>query len=1136
MRDPLTPYRGANALNYLCILARDFLHQNHLRDIPALLAGFESVAFCLLPDVVKAIHNLRLAGIAPVTQRELRVMVENYRLYHERLQSIQRAAGQKVVSSEAPDDQTSYRFTFTDDLEFIAAWTSITPTDIEEARKALTNELLLRVAKPPALQDPLSPADIRSQFGGYEGLVQPLGFQPAAPPQYDFSRAGSAPGHVPWSELIEEANRFDNIDIEAGRQLSGERNWFHRLHDSHGKPTAVLMQASSKGLIDARGIDLSGIKHLIGLPGAGKTTILYLLASWLDSNNYRACFLFPSIEVSTAFIEKLALYGVHAGLLYGQGESARSKHVMNFAASLATENQGFAATRTVAPFFSTNCALAAFSSDEEEEFPHNSPPCDKLTQRASEDKKAMPRRCALSSVCGRQHAERELIGRKLWIGHVLSMDRPVSRLYSDARVRHFEYIARNFDVLIVDECDGAQSALDGRGTPLMKLSGDSESVWGTLLAELHAKAASGRNAFVAGLTVPSLMEMTARFGLATERLIARITHFDEKFRRANANQLLTSLSILADMFVYQGEDEIDEKLHRDAKSAVERIWDYASKTVAFRHSFERASDLGNGAGAEEDEDQSPLSGFDREVPLLAQLAQVTEEEIRAFHKRLLESLEKWERDASESAMQAIARVLFEPPSSCLRPHLGNQEFLQHTALLTTVTLLVLQHFGLAPHLRLMNAEGLVSDGVFDSRPSKDQLAILPESLVGRLSGVRYTVSDEGNVDISQVGFAGTPRLLPQRMTMLSAEAGGSLAVLLTSATSLLEQSPSFHVNIGPHYVLRRPNAGQGWQKSTYRCLPLPDPNEPGRFLKFSGARLADRELILRTMVDQLLRDGALSHVETVLRQNDVVDGIGRKAGFVVNSYDQCGLLYEHIQSNYANWRGRVRYLVRANPMSGGMEGGHGITASEVEQLGADRDWDILIFPMNAIGRGVNIVYQFGQRTNKAMIGSLFFLTRPHPRSDSLQLIQGLVGRETESFDRERFSTLAEAFQALRDARKKTTSTIEYLLRLTLSVQRLGEYAKPFVADLMIIILQTIGRTMRGDCPAFVYFVDAAWAPRSAVGLPDSAKTSMLIMMQEILSECLSHPDDAIRECYQNLYESFHEPLGRIGNLIINANE
>ena len=389
-------------------------------------------------------------------------------------------------------------------------------------------------------------------------------------------------------------------------------------------------------------------------------------------------------------------------------------------------------------------------------------------------------------------------------------------------------------------------------------------------------------------------------------------------------------------------------------------------------------------------------------------------------------------------------------------------------------------------------------------------------------------SDEGNINISHIGIQGTPRRLFQRMFELGRENGEGAAFLMTSATSLLELSPRFHINEGPHYVLRRPNAGHGWKDSRYEFAPLMDPHQPTRVLRFSGARLSQRERILKAMADRLLEGGVLSRAATALRENDVVDGVGRKLGFVVNSYEQSETLYAHIQSSHPEWRGKVRYLRRSGP-----EGhhAHAVTAADVESLGYDNAWDILIFPMNAIGRGVNIVYRSGTRVDKAMIGSLFFLTRPHPRQDDLGLIQGLIGRRSEMFDRAQFTTPEDALQALKIARKEAVDEAKAMLRMPLVASRLGKYAEAFVSDQMIIILQTIGRAMRGDCPAFVYFVDAAWAPCSAAGTPDTEKTSMLVMMQEILDQCLRHSDPIKRECYENLYTSFAIPLANVANLI-----
>jgi hypothetical protein len=351
---------------------------------------------------------------------------------------------------------------------------------------------------------------------------------------------------------------------------------------------------------------------------------------------------------------------------------------------------------------------------------------------------------------------------------------------------------------------------------------------------------------------------------------------------------------------------------------------------------------------------------------------------------------------------------------------------------------------------------------------------------------------------------------------------------MTSATSMLAPSPSYHIHEGPHYVLRRPNAGEGWSRSRYEFLPLKHPQDSRKTLFFSGSKLSQREAILQHMVDQLLADGGLGIVESAIAQNDGVGGVRRRAAFVVNSYEQCRLVYEYIRSHHPAWRSRVRVLVRGGVLTDtGVVPEHAITASEVERLGDDDDWDLFVFPMSAIGRGVNIVFRHGPRAGRAMLGSVFFLTRPHPKTDSLSFLQGIVARDSEAFDRQRFANLGQAMQAMRKGRSELAFKVRQLLRMQQSARSLGPYAEEFVADQMIMILQTIGRAMRGDCPAFIYFVDAAWAPLTAIGQADTPRTSMLLMMREILRKCLTHEQPAIRACYDNLYRTFYGPLSQV---------
>lgn len=1111
MRDSLTPYKGAESLNYLCAVMTELLGEYSLARAPALLSGFTSVTSTLPRPAAIAIANLRIAGHAPSTIRALKLSISRYH-DHFRQQDRRRTNGRTADPARSP------RYVIADDLSIRKTWTDFRPADIDEALSSLATPLPVMISDRLPPHDPTKQAEASVETKNYSGVVQPLCFSPPDSEEYDLGREQRAIGTITWDEIRLMADDFDRTDVINGRQVEGRRSWHHRLYDSNGAPRAELVEASANGLEISNGIDLSGLKHLIGLPGAGKTTLLYLIAAILARRGHRACFLYPSIEVASAFVETLSMYGIRTALLFGQGDRARSRHVLNFAASFSNQNNGFGVTRAVAPLFATNCSLAGFTSDEETSFPHSQPPCLTITQKPSDGRRSSKHRCALTGVCGRQQSERELIDSPIWVGHILSIDRNLSPLFSSAKLRHFEYIARTFDLLVIDECDGAQSDLDRRGTPMMKLVGDDGALARTLYMDVHGRASGASNSFISDRDLSSIMEMTGRFGTACTRLAAFIAQSEKTFKKHAANMLHTSGSLISDMYPAPKGNSAESAYLR-IREAFERIWDLAAKNVAFRSARERQ---------DADEDAQEDQDLDHDLQTAADAAGVTLQVMRTFYESLSTLLEQWDRDGDEEVMTDLVALLKQVPG--LPTSIPEPMFISYANLLVNVSLLVLQHFGLAPHLRLMNSEGIVSDEVFESRPSRDVMSLIPDALVGRLSGIRYTVSDDGDVDISHVSFDGTPRLLPDRMHRLSMEGGGpGLSVLFTSATSLLEESPSFHVDIGPHYVLRRPNAGSGWADSRYRFMPLRDPLDSGAFLRFSGQRFTHRDRSLCAMVDELLKHGQLSHISSAMSANDVINGVGRKCGLVVNSYDQCQLLFDHIQKNHPNWAKKTRYLVRANLI--GTPHAGGVTAAEVERLGIDPDWDLLIFPMNAIGRGVNIVYQFGPRMNQAMLGNLFFLTRPHPRADSLQLMQGLVGRASANFDGNNFADTRTSIDAMLAHRREMSASLRKLFRLPLASQALHEFAPPFVADLMIIIIQTIGRAMRGDCPAFVYFVDSAWAPSSAVDNTDTARTSMLVMMQKILRDCLNHRDPVRRECYENLYRPFFEPLSNITGLL-----
>jgi hypothetical protein len=106
-----------------------------------------------------------------------------------------------------------------------------------------------------------------------------------------------------------------------------------------------------------------------------------------------------------------------------------------------------------------------------------------------------------------------------------------------------------------------------------------------------------------------------------------------------------------------------------------------------------------------------------------------------------------------------------------------------------------------------------------------------------------------------------------------------------------------------------------------------------------------------------------------------------------------------------------------------------------------------------------------------------------------------------------------------------------LLRYPIQAGRLGDLIVPFTADIMVDVLQTIGRAMRNGCKTRAIFVDEAWAPSSVRGRPDTPNTSMLVCMRDILRGRLEDPDRIARETYSLLYRPFLDPLTRCKGII-----
>lgn len=1111
MRSKPPLWEGPERICWVCCLMQEFVGVESLEHAPSLLAGMASVIGApTLRRARQALFNLRQMSLALSTTQALKHAAAVYKEHHFGL----------GTTGPYEIDPETLRFQRTDSFEDPA---------ISEARQVLSASLPYEVQR-LQMADPLEPMSIQI---GDEALAARVAIEPIEaplPPRrfHDLTRTPSGMVHVPLAELEAIAREMDERDgADPGRRSGNWRERFSRIR--------LMLPSPGIGLVEGDLLRLSGIKHMIGLPGSGKTTLLMLLAVWAGKQRLRLMILFPSIEVARQYLADLRYYGVRAGMLTGQHPATRRRHADRIAETIAASGDqgGFARTIPGADDFALNCPLPAFSRDDTSTWGLGYAPCESILQDTEAAGTRLKRRlCPLWTACARHKSSRELLDSDVWLGHVLSMDTDVPAHASQERLRYFELIARTFDLVIFDEADMVQANLDSHGTAVLKLTGGENSIQAVVHEQVLRQLAGSESHRLMDRATEFYSRDLSEFGNHNNAMVHAVQRVESWVSEYFAHRLLTTGRMITEILNGLGkrmpvrdaapESEVSSGFSR--ARALADFWDSAAywafydRNAVEVHRWPKAEMCA----------RVLLSDAERLKDARDRLSDL-------FRRYLSENLSHRRESLEERIAEEFLEICFPDAPRPAGSHAA-------VRILISVTFMILGYQRIVPGMRTMVAEGLLREPLAEITASQHLRRLVPENILGSLSGVRYSFTRASstrtaarNVELSFISFVGAPRMLMHRFHRLLEADGvdGGPAVLLASATSFLEASPAYHVDSGPHYVLKPGTVEHDPSKSIYRFKWIPDRQKGDLPLRYSGAgNLALRNL--EKMVDALAKGGiGKSELYKSIRNFDVREGIPRKAALVVNGYEQARLVKRFLDDHHREVGRRTKAVV---PSLGPGESPRGfVTPAQVEALGDDDTCDIVVFPMLAIGRGVNVVFTHGPRVRQAAIGSVYFLTRPHPSSDDLGLLNSIAGRDSQRFDALEFGATdgpKEIAARFRSARRETRRLGRRLLEEPLMASRLGqELFRPFTANQMVATLQTIGRAMRGGCPVAVYFVDAAWAPRSTSGEPDSPRDSMLVQMRAILEECVSHPDPAKRDVYQELYGAFLEPLRRVEGVV-----
>lgn len=1119
MRRAPEGYVPALRVQWMACVMHDILGLKRLKEAPALLSGYRSITrHPALRAARKAIRNLRLIGVNIESEAHLQEAIIEARAWEE--------------DHSSNDDYVEPPFDIsTDPGTGFAIRERVRSNDLR--RQAMLEALLGELSHD---EHGRTAADVSRRFrfrvDGESGPdvicdtreLQGLPLAPAIAPD----KKDRAPIAVTIEDLEQVARTLDKEDVSDPTRVP--RNFLKRLR-SEGRAVFSVLSPQGSSLKGTDTISLDGVSHMIGLPGAGKSTLIFLLVVYLARQGRRVTLLVPSIEFALALDADLARYEVPTALLVGQSPDARKRHATRLAERIATlDSGGFGQTAPGAELLGTQCALSAFVSVPPPgfDYPHQQPPCSSIRQavlkKDGKEGKEVERLCPLATACGRQRSSRRLADAEalVHIGHVISTEVALSPHFHTEKMRQFERVARTSDLVIIDEVDGAQAALDDKGFAELHLFGSTDSYESILLDDVYDPVASGRG-FALSNSIENYTLASNRFMRLNRALRAHLLERMAEERGVLArfeNAFVTGNSILASMYLDPGADE-DEPGNRRF-DLIRKLFDQLVRSVL-------AGDTG-GDGEDDLQEKLDLDRVARDLKIDPTALTSATVRFRMALTTLLNArlVERFEENYDEMRA-AFFGVL--PPRADLDPQEARILF----RFLVEVTTIVLQFLALVPAQYAMIAEGVHTERVFGQGVTADLRRNLPESLIGRLSGIRFAneMNERGqrSLRLQYLSFAGVPRLLLYHLSEMLVEDGiKGPAVLMASATSYLAPSPSYHVPVRPNYVLRREGESEAWRQSVYSFLAVPDPDRQGEFVRVSGAGSErDRNHALR-----LLTDHFFSGSEPLVHQlrDDQFDP-GRRTGIVVNSYDQVAFIKDHLKrtSSSAHRVIGVSADVSKIPAS---ERSQWVSASQVEMLGARDDWDAIVFPMKAIGRGVNIVFTDGDRVRDAVLGNIAFFVRPHPTADSLAFTGGLAGQLALKFDQRAIpanADLAGLAREWRSARDDALEALRWLLRRPQQMSRLGRMIQPFVADGMVDLLQTIGRAMRNGCKTRVFFVDASFAPQSAINRRDTQRTSMIVAMRDVLNSLLSSPDPVEREIYKLLYEPFLHPLRACSNVI-----
>ncbi|MFI6630743.1 hypothetical protein ACIBI7_17885 [Nonomuraea fuscirosea] len=1061
----------------------------------------------------------------------------------------------------------------------------LTPT-IAFDRVTVYDDALTRLPQHARKPLPLAPAG-RSGFMDRRRptsvtIPEELVFAPV--PGHDLARGrpgGGAPLTIKRSELLATAVWMDEREGELGVERPG--NWEKRINELRFAPIAT----DSRNFRERDEIHLNGLMHLAGMVGAGKSTLMTLVAVWAARRNLRVTLVVGDVAEQLRLCELLTDLELSAVPVLGP--TTRETHVQRLHRRLASRGLDNLLDHDAAGFddLSTACVIDALRGTEAiQPLRYADAPCTALypeqrkvrpvadivlpepyqpgqaaQQRPADELRGSQRGCPVWARCPRHRAPRDLVDGLIWVANPASLvQSAVPQHLNEERLRYLELACMLSDIVIVDEADSVQMKLDEIFAPSATLVSPGPESW---LDQLHThkiEELSRRGRLP--LTDQDIERWNSALTVvtaATDRLY-RLLISEEELRGWADIEYFSPWTLqeklLGDWFDEQrpglegvrDERQLYEPYDDESPDTDESHHVLGSLRAELTEHLDAFRDDPLGDSGPYDTNTDDLIDTTRDILHTLNTAR-TRTRVKALLNKLIANTPASARDNAWRDL-TCRRLEFLLVLSALHQRLERLTFLWPQV---------------EAALRLDSTGNELA-----RRPPLDYAPLIPEAPMGNVLGFQYLPDErEHDEDGNHSGTlrffrcAGVGRELLLSLHELGADPSQGRPgphVVLMSGTSWAGASTRAHV-LAPVGAVLMPSERslEAVGKSRFATRFLYDAD--GTPMSLSGTDPKVRPAAARALAMRLGgpgRGGGASPLEEELAL--VGDDNRRRAILLVGSYKEANAVADTLHG-LDRWRGKVRVLAADDAdLDQSVRGTDPAVAEHATTLrrgdlamfAEDYDAELLVAPLLAVERGHNIL----NTDRNAAFGTALFLARPHPRPDDLALAIFAVNDWVCRFVRDQrrpdnrtgpatFGELVAKAAGLDraglDFRHEARQEWRRLLSRRYVYSRLSPWEKrAFAWDQLVTMWQVIGRLVRGGVPARVVFVDASFAPKTARALspgatgPVPVEDGLLSALHSILTpyfdaraDPAAFPDPADPALARLLYQPLYNALSNL---------